>query len=792
MFKRCLALPKLLVVYLFPILFAVVLPSRATGQVMRPMCVEGCLPDYAVSVTPDGTDAPDRNATSGGYYATLSIHNSGQLNDTYWLSCSVTGPVTCDSLSTSSITVNSGSTKTAKAWYSVGNPGTGTIKLQANGEASDLGYYDVHVVTPPASPIVLLKPWNGAVRDLSACVNACFEKVVTHATPAYITMDVPRSFGLTYASGSARPTPVVWVDVLRPSGATSLNIGLQRVSTGTNLTLLNGSTTAWYAVSGDTVRMAAAFDAVTNGFTASGVYDIRVTVTAQFSSTTSSTTLTTTVPVVYTHGGAFGDGVWPTGLPRLVTNTDAGGSALVQSDGSIFYYGAGHPGGIIASLSGTTLTALDGATVTFNASGLPTAAADRYGNATHYYWTATKLDSIKDPMGKAIRLGYSAGGKLLTATDPGGRVTHYTINTANQLVTIQDPDTVSTQFGYDALGLLTTLTGRNGAVWKTVYDELHRVQADSAPAVLLHDGTTKRPTVTYLAAERVVWQPGLAGTSAATAKAAVKIDTIRADITDPLGARSRFKTDRFGAPLLAINPLGATTTFIRDTSGRVTYASEPNGHATQVTYGYENIQQGVPYNPYVVQEQRDASKGKGIFYNYDANHQVIAISGSYGDNWIPRRDFTYDTQHRLSTIKIGGNTVASTIFNYDSMSRDTSVKDAEGHRTRKVYDSITGNLKDSYDALGHRTRRHFDALGRTDSVYAPNGAVTGTQYGTLNQVLATKNPLGYVTQTRYNPDLTVQRIIDARNQVYKFSYNALGWPTAKFDLADTTKADSMW
>ena len=631
------------------------------------------------------------------------------------------------------------------------------------------------------------------MRDLSACVNACFEKVVTHATPAYVTMDVPRSFGLTYASGSARPTPVVWVNALRPSGATSLTIGLQRISTGGNLTLLNGSTSAWYAVSGDTVRMAAAFDALANGITSSGVYGIRVTVTANFASGPSSnTTLTTIVPIVVTRGGAFGDGVWPSGLPRLVSSTDAGGAALIESDGSVFYYGAGHPGGITASLSGSTLTGLDGSYQTFNGAGQPTIASDRYGNATHYYWTASQLDSIVDPMGKTIQLGYTAGGKLATATDPGGRVTHYTINGSNQLVTIQDPDTVSTQFAYDGLGLLATVTGRSGAAWTTTYDELRRVKSDSAPAVLLADGTTKRPAVTYLPAERVVWQPQLAGISAATAKVAVRVDTIRADITDPLSARSRFKMDRFGAPLLAVGPLGATTTFTRDTAGRVTQTVEPNGHVTQVTYGYEDVYQGIPYNPYLVQESRDVTKGKGVSYTYNFNHDVTAMFGSYGDPWVVRRDFGYSGNRNLATVKVGGSSIASATYTYDSRGRDTSVVDAAGHRARKVYDLVTGNLQDSFDALGHRTHRHFDTLGRTDSVVAPNGAAQGTAYGLLNQVLATKNPLGYTTQTRYNPDLSVQRITDAKGQVYKFSYNAVGWPTARFDLADTTKADSMW
>jgi RHS repeat-associated protein len=310
--------------------------------------------------------------------------------------------------------------------------------------------------------------------------------------------------------------------------------------------------------------------------------------------------------------------------------------------------------------------------------------------------------------------------------------------------------------------------------------------------VLLHDGTTRRPTTTYLPVERVVWQPQTAGTSSATAKAAVKADTIRADLTDPLGARSRFKLDRFGAPLLAINPLGATTTMTRDTAGRITQTIEPNGHVTQVTYGYQNVPQGIPYNPYLVQEVRDASKGKGVMYQYDAHHDVTSTVGSYGDPWVVSKVFTYDTQHRLSTVKLGGSSIASATYAYDSLSQPISVADAEGHTQTSTYDAVTGNLKVSTDALGHQTVRHLDALGRTDSVYAPNGAVTGTQYGTLNQVLATKDPLGHVTQTKYNADLTVQRIIDAKGQVYKFSYNALGWPTARFDLADTTRADSMW
>ncbi|HET7601897.1 MAG TPA: hypothetical protein VFK36_02695, partial [Gemmatimonadales bacterium] len=81
MLKGRPALPQLFVVCLLPVLLGFVSPSRATAQVMQPMCVSGCLPNYAVSVTPDGTDTPDRSASTGGYIATFSVYNSGQLSD---------------------------------------------------------------------------------------------------------------------------------------------------------------------------------------------------------------------------------------------------------------------------------------------------------------------------------------------------------------------------------------------------------------------------------------------------------------------------------------------------------------------------------------------------------------------------------------------------------------------------------------------------------------------------------------------------------------------------------------
>ena len=778
------------------------------GGGITPMCVEGCLPDYEVRVSPaGGSGVPVPQST--GLVKYFDIYNYGQLADTYWLSCAEAGPVTCDSLSTSSVFVKSKQTKTVTAWYSVGNPGSGHVKLTASGEDIDADSSSVTVAIPTTAPNVSLAPWNGAVRDLSACLASCFDKVVGHVAPAYVTLDVPRSFGLVYSSGSVKPTPVVQVDVTAPSSGMAASadvyeIELRHLATNALITQLNGATSSFHARGSGATRVSAAFDARANGMTTSGAWPVKVVVHARVTSTGafSTTTLVTTIPVAVRIGGPYGDGVWPAGVPQLVTGTGTNNSAaIIEADGSVFYYqnavgGYQIPGGTSASFNGVRRTFKDGSYQEFSAGNLRK-VADPYGNTTWLWWTGNKLDSIVDPMGKKLSLTYNGSGRLLELSDPGSRETSYIVDGSNRLTRITDPDGEYTEYSYDSTGLLTQVRGRNAATWKTTYDVMHRVATDSAPAVLLHDGTTKRPTVRYTAPELALWQPGTAGTSAGSAKPAITGADVQATLRDPLGVEVDYDLNRFGAPVKIYEPLDRVTTVTRDTANRVTHSLAPNGNTVTADYGVEyNQTTGSPDDPFVLQRTENHVTDAVVTYMYNSMHKVARIWGTGVD---VQQDFVYCTNSNagcklgaLKQVKLGGSSTASSSYYYDGLGRDTAVVDAEGHRTRKVYDAATGNLKETYDALGNRTRFHFDLLGRTDSVYLPTGAVTGTAYGVLNQVTSTRDPLGYLVTTEYNTDLTVKRIVDAKDQVYKFSYNALGWPVARFDLADTTIADSTW
>ena len=131
---------------------------------MRPdFCTPpGCPPPfyYGVSVTPDGTQVSWPSNTSG-HTAQFTVTNAGNTSNTFNLSCTTSGSVSCTGLSASSVTYGAGVSGTVTATYSVGDPGSGVLILTAvgGGGAQDNGSYNVTVTAPPPpAPAVSVTP----------------------------------------------------------------------------------------------------------------------------------------------------------------------------------------------------------------------------------------------------------------------------------------------------------------------------------------------------------------------------------------------------------------------------------------------------------------------------------------------------------------------------------------------------------------------------------------------------------------------------------------------------------
>ncbi|HSM18723.1 MAG TPA: RHS repeat domain-containing protein, partial [Gemmatimonadales bacterium] len=576
---------------------------------------------YSVAVAPDY--APVTKPSNTTQNASFTIYNSGQYADTYTLTCIGIG-VGCVSVNPTSLSLDPLDDGAATVTYTVGTS-SGTLKLRAAGIASDYGSY---LVTPSnVPPTVSLAPHNAGYRDVAKCVAGCFDGTWAHSTPAYVSLGTPRSVTLQYSSANAKPLSVIFLDVSMPSGwaPTTYSFQVRTTATGALLTLGNGTQTVFYTASGTQLnRVALAVSPLTNGLT-TGWYDVEVLATANYASGgPATTTVTTRLLVVDENGSIFGRGVTMPGLQQLHFKTGSYSVAVTEGDGSIAYYHRPNGTAPFETPGGTSLSliddgngfyrrvALDGSYVTFNASGRMINAVDRFGNTTSYTQVSEYLYYITDPMGKKFTFTYQ-NGKLYQVKGPGLlRTTTYTYDGSNRLTKITDPDGLFTQFGYDGSNRLTTITNRAGKVTTLTYDGVHRVSTVTAPSISLYTGGNAQPVVTLTAAERVVWQPSIPGTSASSPKGAIAASTVQATVKDPLNYTTKYKLDKHGAPTAITDALSQTTTITRDSMARPTVVLSPSGFRMQYYYGSGT-------QAYLLTAMSNITTGRTINYAYNSN-----------------------------------------------------------------------------------------------------------------------------------------------------------------------------
>ena len=109
---------------------------------------------------------------------------------------------------------------------------------------------------------------------------------------------------------------------------------------------------------------------------------------------------------------------------------------------------------------------------------------DTYLTLAHHYNGSNLLTAIVDPIGDSVTLTYTSS-KLSTITDPGGRISHFTVDGGGNLTTIKDPTNTTTFSGtYDTHHRLTQVTDRGSNTWLYRYDFASTIASDSTPAVL--------------------------------------------------------------------------------------------------------------------------------------------------------------------------------------------------------------------------------------------------------------------------------------------------------------------
>ncbi len=647
--------------------------------------------------------------------------------------------------------------------------------------------------TPPPPPFVDLSVHNGYNRNIAMCAMACFDNVTSYTTPAYWTLDAPRAATLLYSSGQVESRHIVEFSAatISPAPPNQLTAKLRRAD-GSYVTLTNGSTVASFTPADSAVhRYAIAFD---DSLLSTGAYNYTLVVTGVWSGSVTESTVPVRILVINERTSPYGAGWTVSGVGRVIV--DANDSVVTYDGaGTLQFWGAptscanwtctyAPPPGEFDQLKRVTnsgnpaeqwyyRTNVDGTKQTFYnfVANKLISIEDVFGNITRIAWRShdpDRIDSIVDPVGKAIVFTYDGSNRLASIRDvPGNRTTTVTVGAQNNLTQIQDaaagkPFQSAT---YDSFHRLLGYVNRRGDRWATGYDNAGKLAVDSTPSITADTTSGIDSSAVYRSLVTTYRSPQAAGLSAIDSGG---IGSVR----PALGSSRMIKVNAFGAALEILAPLSEYARYTRNTQSQITESIDSAGHQLFIWSG-----------PRLT---RDSNYATGKVVAFEWNTTTNRITRQFGSGTIEQRFFYDISGYRLDSTKVTNQ--AATRFTYDSRGRMLTTTDPRGHVASTYYDGNPWSNTDSVKVGSRRTWFRYDALaGRDSIVVTPGGRKDSTFYDKLNRVTRTGGPLGDSTRYTYGDSLNLTKITDALGHVTRVEKNAVGWDTLAVDALNANQ-----
>ena len=767
-----------------------------------------------VTITHSGNGSASIYTNASGS-TTFTVQNDGSPLTALLSVSNCTGNISCGSASPAAGYLGTGNLMPVTVSFTGGmTPGSGSFRLVAR-DASDnsvMNYYDVSVTVSvdPNAPTLSFTPHVGDRRNVSQCVADCFESTFSYTTPAYISLDVPRSATLLYRSGSAYPHGKLTLDASSANAPAGSTFRLQRLDqNGTNVTFTNNAQALYFSrnASGAT-RIVAQFDA-TQIPTSARLYTAYVSTIRPDGSVFGSKTDTVRIVVINDRNSPYGAGVSLVGIQRIWFN-QSGGVLVTDGTGSATFFAGScnvnttcsytSPSGEFSTFSTSDgffyRDYPDGTRLSFYGGGHHRGTWDRFGNATYvdYGWNGSDYvpTVITDPTGQTIALNYhnasSAGTTYLVGSlgqisiQQGARLSNFGVMPSGNLEYLVDADgfccAVAT---YDAQHRLSQYNTNRGLVSGFAYRYGATLDYSEVSAIALAGNTTGSPRVTVRnAADALLTAGAVSGAGSSANPLAVATD-LRALVIGPRNDSTFFSLNRFGAPRKTYAPLTPSDSVeYNDLTGQVTRTISPTGMDVHYTW-----------NAHKLMKVQNVTLGTqdSIVYTTQFSLPQQTISSTSAWQW-----FTYDstkTGWPLKYARLGSPSASPTTHYTDGRGRDTAFVDPVGHRTTWYY-AASGllNLDSTRTPNGQVSRVGRDTWGRVVSTRNPYGARDSTSLDVFNRPTWVAGPL-YNDTTRYQYDAlnNVTSVTDAKNQVYTYQRNALGWVT-KLTHPGTLGSDS--
>ena len=441
-----------------------------------------------------------------------------------------------------------------------------------------------------------------------------------------------------------------------------------------------------------------------------------------------------------------------------------------------------------------------------------------------------QLVTLRNRQGQSLTFTRDESGRMVQVTEPvSGAFLRYAYNTEGLLETVSDPLGRQVRLGYDSNRNLTTIIDAAAQTTVYTYTEFGQtLTAINAEAVQLFSNT-------YDDKNRIVAQDDGVATNqvARLSFDESQPNRIITTFTNRNGQTQVYTYDDNYYLLSFQNELGNTTHHTYDANGKRTNTTDTNGNITQFAYDNNgNLTTSTDAKGNATQMVYDANSnllsvtdalGKTTTFAYDANNNRISITDGLGN--ITKYTYNNDGQVLTETNPSGAVTTYeyekglpvritdpegnTTISSYDAAGRLISSTDAEGHTTKFVYDGVNrqvavtdalnrtlsmtydsrNNLLTSTDAKGNVTRRNYDGNGNLISQINALAQETRYEYDGEGRLLKVIDAKGHVTQLGYDAKGRLINTTDALGNTQQLSYDAADNLLAEIDALGNTVAN---
>lgn len=376
--------------------------------------------------------------------------------------------------------------------------------------------------------------------------------------------------------------------------------------------------------------------------------------------------------------------------------------------------------------------------------------------------------------------------KVVTATDPLGRVTRHTIDPANGNLLRVDYPAVGGQiprqnFVYDGRGQVTSVTDPMGKVTSFAYDGV-----TGALTSVTDDAGRLDLTVsyTYDAAGNVASRTDPLGRTTSFAYDGAR-RLIQRTSPSPFNYRTQWVYNADGNVVQLRRQSGSSTWSVSQAtwspSGRKLTETSPAGNVT--TYAYDALDR--------VWKVTDA-ENRTTETRYDGVGRVAMVVDALGN---VREQYAYSDNGLPRSLSDARGRV--TVYGYDGFDRLSRVTQPDGSYAERGYDA-SGNVVSlrtrsgqtivyGHDALNRRVRKvypggvvvsfGYDLSGRPTEV-TDGGGTLAFGYDSAGRPVSQTWPDGKVLQSEYDAAGQRTRLIYPDGWSVNWSYDGLGRPTA--------------